>query len=125
MKKKNLLKAASASTLVLPNLVYLLANGDVLKEENVVSLTMTAMVILSVVGVGALLHVKANGGIWCAIIGVFILALSNVAKIAGTALLIEGVAVSLDSFIFQPLISREKIKELEADGKSVTYTRSV
>lgn len=126
MSKKRLgLHAASLSFLTAPNLLYLGLNFDVLKEANALALTMSTMLILSVVGLGALTHFKPNKGIWLTLIGVFVLALSNVSYLAGMALIIEGGALALDGYVFKPLILNEKAKELERDGKQVTYTREI
>lgn len=115
----------SISLLTVPNLVYLICNGEVLKEANTIALTMTALLVLSVVGLGALAHFKANGGVWATLIGIFILALSNIAYVAGVALIIEGAGLMVDGYVFKPLIRQAKIKELEDSGKQVTYTRDV
>lgn len=124
-KKRALLHAASISLLTVPNSVYLLCNVQILKEANAVALTMTALLVLSIVGLGALTHIKANGGIWVGLIGVFILALSNIAWVAGIALIIEGAGVTIDGYVFKPLITNAKVKELQENGESVTYTREV
>lgn len=115
----------ATSILTAPNLVYLGLNFDILKEANAISLTMTALLIMAVVGVGAMTHLKVNGGIWALLIGIFILALSNIAYIAGVALMIEGAGVALDGYVFKPLIQKQKEKELERSGKSITYTKQV
>lgn len=126
MSKKRLgLTAGAYSTLIVPNLIYLGCNVDILKEANAIALTMTAVLVLAIVGVGALTHIKMNSGIWVLLIGVFILALSNISYIAGYALIIEGVGISADGYIFKPLIQKQKLKELEENGKSVTYTTEV
>jgi hypothetical protein len=124
-KRRKWLHAGSISLLTVPNLVYLICNGDVLKEANTIALTMTALLVLSVVGLGALAHFKANGGVWATLIGIFVLALSNIAYVAGVALIIEGVGLMVDGYVFKPLIRQAKIKELEDSGKQVTYTRDV
>ena len=124
-KRRKWLHAGSISLLTIPNLVYLICNGEVLKEANTIALTMTALLVLSVVGLGALAHFKANGGVWATLIGIFVLALSNIAYVAGVALVIEGVGLMVDGYVFKPLIRQAKIKELEDSGKQVTYTRDV
>lgn len=124
-KRRKWLHAGSISLLTVPNLIYLICNGDVLKEANTIALTMTALLVLSVVGLGALAHFKANGGVWATLIGIFVLALSNIAYVAGVALVIEGVGLMVDGYVFKPLIRQAKIKELEDSGKQVTYTRDV
>lgn len=124
-KRRKWLHAGSISLLTVPNLVYLICNGDVLKEANTIALTMTALLVLSVVGLGALAHFKANGGVWATLIGIFVLALSNIAYVAGVALIIEGAGLMVDGYVFKPLIKQAKIKELEDSGKQVTYTRDV
>lgn len=124
-KKRLLLHAMSMATLTAPNGIYLACNYDVLKETNVVALTMTTMIILAIVGLGALAHFKANKGIWVTIIGVFVLSLSNISYVAGIALIIEGAGLTLDGYVFKPLITNVKMKELENAGKTITYTKSV
>lgn len=119
------LNVGAYSTLIVPNLVYLGCNVQVLKEANAIALTMTAMLVLSIVGLGALTHIKMNSGIWVLLIGVFILALSNIAYIAGIALIIEGVSIGIDGYVFKPLITRQKVKELEDNGRTITYTREI
>lgn len=126
MSKKRLwLNVGAYSTIIVPNLIYLGCNVEVLKEANAIALTMTAMIVLAIVGLGALTHIKMNSGIWILMIGIFILSLSNIAYIAGIALIIEGGAVAADGYIFKPLIIKQKVKELEKDGKSVTYTTEI
>lgn len=126
MSKKRLwLNVGAWSTLIVPNLVYLGCNVEVLKEANAIALTMTAMLVLAIIGLGALTHIKMNSGIWIALVGVFILSLSNIAYVAGIALLIEGGSVAIDGYIFKPLILKQKMRELEKDGKQVTYTREI
>lgn len=120
-----LLHLGSILVLVVPNLVYLLTKLDVIKDTHAIALTMVAMVVLSVIGIGVLLHFKFNIGVWITIIGAFVLALSNISYVAGVALLIEGVGITLDGYIFKPLRIRAKVKELEKDGKSITYTRRI
>ena len=122
---KFLLHLASIIILVVPNLIYLLTKLDVIKDTHAIALTMVAMVVLSVIGIGVLLHFKFNIGIWITIIGAFVLALSNISYVAGVALLIEGVGITLDGYIFKPLRIRARVKELEKDGKSITYTRRI
>lgn len=124
-KKRIALHGLSISLLSVPNLVYLGCNFSIIKEANAVALSMTALLILSIVGLGALVHFKANGGIWCALIGIFILSLSNIAYVAGIALIVEGAGISIDGYLIQPLILKEKIKELEENGQSVTYTANL
>lgn len=124
-KKRVLLHAGSLTTLIVPNLVYMGCNVQVLKEANAIALTMTALLILAIVGLGALVHFKANAGIWCAIIGVFILSLSNIAYVAGIALIIEGGGLALDGYVLKPLITKQKMEELKKDGEQITYTREI
>ena len=124
-KKRLAAHGLSLGILSVPNLTYLGCNFSVIKEANAIALTMTALLIFSVIGLGALAHIKANGGVWCAIIGAFVLSLSNIAYIAGIALLIEGAGIAIDSYILKPWIQSIKIEELEKDGQSVTYTASI
>lgn len=124
-KIRTLLEIASISALTLPNIIYMICNLGVLKEANVVALTMVSLLVLSIVGLGALIHFKVKAGIWLMITGIFVLILSNISYVAGVALLIEGIGLAIDGYLIRPLIIRQKIKELEADGKSVTYTRSI
>ena len=124
-KKRLLLHAMSMATLTAPNGIYLACNYDILKEANVVALTMTTMIILSIVGLGALAHFKANKGVWITMIGIFVLSLSNISYVAGIALIIEGAGLTVDGYIFRPLITNVKMKELEDAGKSITYTKSI
>lgn len=124
-KKRLAVHGLSLGILSIPNLTYLGCNFSIIKEANAVALTMTALLILGVIGLGALAHIKANGGIWCAIIGAFILSLSNIAYIAGIALLIEGAGIAIDGYILKPWITSIKIEELEKNGQSVTYTKSI
>ena len=124
-KKRIWLHVASLSILSVPNLVYLGVNFDILKEANTIALTMSALLILAVVGVGVLAHMKVNGGVWALLIGIFVLALSNIAYIAGFALIIEGAGLALDGYIFKPLIKKQKIQELKDKGENVTYTEQV
>lgn len=124
-KKRIWLHVASLSILSVPNLVYLGVNFDILKEANTIALTMSALLILAVVGVGVLAHMKVNGGVWALLIGIFVLALSNIAYIAGFALIIEGAGLALDGYVFKPLIKKQKIQELKDKGENVTYTEQV
>lgn len=125
MKKKVLLQTASISLLTIPNLIYMVCNLTVLKEANVIALSMVALLVLAIIGLGALVHFKVKMGIWIMIIGIFVLIMSNISYVGGIALIIEGFGLALDAYIIRPLIVREKIKELEANGKSVTYTRNI
>ena len=126
MKKKRIwLHVASISILSVPNLTYLGFNFDILKEANAIALTMSALMILAVVGIGVLAHIKFNAGVWALLIGIFVLALSNIAYIAGYALLIEGAGLALDGYVFKPLIKKEKIKELKEKGENVVYTDKI
>lgn len=124
-KKRIWLHVASLSILSVPNLVYLGVNFDILKEANTIALTMSALLILAVVGVGVLAHMKVNGGVWALLIGIFVLSLSNIAYIAGFALIIEGAGLALDGYVFKPLIKKQKIQELKDKGENVTYTEQV
>ena len=124
-KKRVWLHTASISLLTAPNIIYLSCNFNILREANAIALTMTAMLVLSIVGLGALAHFKANSGIWVTLIGVFILSLSNIAWVAGIALIIEGGGLAIDGYVLKPLITKTKIKELEDNGKQVTYTREI
>lgn len=124
-KKRALLNTASISLLTAPNLVYLGCNFEVLRDANIIALSLTAMLILSIVGVGALTHIKANGGVWVTLIGVFILALSNISYIAGYALIIEGGGIAIDGYVLKPLILKTKAEEIEKNGGTVTYTREI
>lgn len=124
-KKRVWLHVASIATLTAPNLIYLGCNFDILKEANVVALTMTALIVLAIVGLGALAHFKANGGIWVTLIGIFILSLSNIAYVAGIALIIEGGGLAIDGYLFKPLIHKAKLEELKKNGESITYTTEV
>lgn len=124
-KKRKWLHAGSIAMLTAPNMIYLGCNFQILKEANTVALTMTALVCLSIVGLGALAHFKANAGIWVTLIGIFILSLSNIAYVAGYALIIEGGGLAVDGYVMKPAIRKTKIQELEADGKSVTYTTDI
>lgn len=125
MNRKKMLEVMSISVLTIPNLIYLIANGNVIKSANWVGLSMTSLLVLSIIGLGSLIHFKAKAGIWLAIIGVFVLVMSNISYVGGIALIIEGIALGIDGYLIRPLIVKEKIKELEANGKSVTYTRTI
>lgn len=124
-KKRIWLHIASIGFLTAPNMIYLGCNFDILKEANTIALTMTAMLVLSIVGLGSLAHFKANSGVWVTVIGIFILSLSNIAWIAGMALLIEGGGLAVDGYLFRPLIEEIKLKELEKSGRKITYTREI
>ena len=124
-KKRIALHTLSVSLLTAPNLVYLLCNVEVLKEANAIALTMTALLVLSVVGLGALAHFKPKSGIWILLIGIFVLSLSNISYIAGVALIIEGSGLVVDGYAIEPLILKQKIKELQQNGQSVTYTKEL
>lgn len=124
-KKRAWLHTASVGLLTAPNIIYLSCNFNILREANAIALTMTAMLVLSIVGLGALAHFKANSGIWVTLIGVFILSLSNIAWVAGIALIIEGGGLAIDGYVLKPLITKTKIEELEDNGKQVTYTREI
>lgn len=124
-KKRLIMHSLSISLLTAPNLIYLLCNVQVLREANAIALTMTALLVLSIVGLGALAHFKANAGVWVTLIGIFILSLSNIAYVAGIALIIEGGGLAIDGYIIKPQITKIKIKELEASGKQITYTRDI
>ena len=107
-KRRKWLNVGSVALLTVPNLIYLICNGDILKEANTIALTMTALLVLSVVGLGALAHFKANGGVWTTLIGIFILALSNIAYVAGVALIIEGAGLLIDGYVLKPLIRQAR-----------------
>lgn len=124
-RKRFLLHAASISLLTAPNIVYMGCNFQVLKEANAVALTMTALIILAIVGLGALAHFKANSGIWVTLIGVLVLSMSNIAYVVGIALMIEGGGLAIDGYVFRPLIKKAKIEELKEDGETVSYTTQV
>ena len=124
-KKRAILTTSAVGVLTAPNLVYLGCNFNVLKDANAIALSMTSFLALAIVGLGTLAHFKANKGIWVILIGIFILSLSNVAYIAGVALIIEGTGLAFDSYVLDPLILKQKMRELEASGKRVTYTREV
>lgn len=126
MSKKRLAwHSLSVAILTVPNFTYLLCNFQVLKEANAIALTLSALLILSVVGLGYLAHFKPKSGIWVTLIGIFILSLSNISYIAGIALIIEGSGLAVDGYAIQPQIIKQKIKELEENGKQVTYTTEV
>ena len=122
-KRRMLLHTVSMITLIAPNTIYLFCNFDVLKEANAVSLTMVAILTLSVIGVGTITHVKVKGGVWALLIGLFILALSNIAYVAGMALIIEGAGVAVDGYVLKPLKEKSKIMEFENNGRTITYTK--
>lgn len=124
-KKRIWLHVTSVSILSVPNLIYLGLNFEILKEANAIALTMSALLILAVVGVGVLAHMKVNGGVWALLIGIFVLSLSNIAYIAGFALIIEGGGLALDGYLLRPMIEKQKIKELKEKGENVTYTTKV
>ncbi len=124
-KKRIVLHSLSIGLLTAPNLIYLGCNFDILKEANAVALTMTALLVLSIVGLGALAHFKADKGIWVMLIGVFILSLSNIAYVAGTALIIEGAGLALDGYLIKPQIIKQKMEELKQNGEQITYTREI
>lgn len=124
-KKRLFYHAMSMSLLTVPNITYLGLNFDVLKEANVIALTMTALLVLAVVGIGVMAHVKTNAGVWAMLIGMFVLSLSNISYIAGIALLIEGGGMCLDGYVFKPQIKKEILKELKEHGESVTYTTTI
>ena len=124
-KKRAWLHVLSVAVVVIPNLIYMLCNIQVLKDANWLSLTMTALLVLGVIGLGALAHFKPKAGIWVVLIGVFVLALANMSYVAGIALIIEGVGLALESYLIRPIIKEEKIKELKARGETVTYTSEV
>lgn len=124
-KKRIWLHVTSVLILSVPNLIYLGLNFEILKEANAIALTMSALLILAVVGVGVLAHMKVNGGVWALLIGIFVLSLSNIAYIAGFALIIEGGGLALDGYLLKPLIEKQKIKELKEKGENVTYTTKV
>lgn len=125
MKKTIFLHILSISLLVVPNLVYLICNLGLFREAHAIALTLVAIVVLCVIGLGALLHFKAKAGIWTVIIGAFVLALSNISYVAGIALIIEGAALVIDGYFIRPLIIKLKIKELKENGESITYTREI
>lgn len=124
-KKILLLHILSLALLIVPNLVYLICNLNVFKEAHAIALTMVAMVILSCIVIGALLHFRFNMGVWLAIIGAFVLALANISYVAGIGLLIEGIGLIIDGYFIKPIIVNLKTKELEQHGKQVTYTRRI
>lgn len=124
-KKRALLHTASIALLTAPNAVYLGLNFEVLKEANTIALTLTAMLILAIIGLGTLAHFKANKGIWVSLIGIFVLSLSNIAYIAGLALVIEGGGLAIDGYVFTPLIKKMKVEELKKNGETVVYTNEI
>lgn len=124
-KKRALLHTASIALLTAPNAIYLGLNFEVLKEANAIALTLTAMLILAIIGLGTLAHFKANKGVWVSLIGIFVLSLSNIAYIAGLALVIEGGGLALDGYVFTPLIKKAKVEELKKNGETVVYTDKV
>ena len=124
-KKKLFLEITSIAMLTIPNLIYMLCNINVFKEAHVIALTMLSLIILSIIGLGVLAHFKVKAGIWIIIIGIFMLIMSNLSYVGGIAMIIEGIGLALDSYLIRPLIIKEKIKELEANGKSITYTRNI
>ena len=124
-KKRVAWHALSVSILTVPNIIYLTCNIQILKEANAIALTMSALLVLSVVGLGTLAHFKPKSGIWVTLIGVFVLSLSNISYIAGIALIIEGSGLVVDGYAIQPMIVKQRIKELEEDGKQVTYTTTI
>lgn len=124
-KKRIWLHVASIGLLTVPNMVYLGCNFNIVKEANAVALTMTALLVLSIIGLGALAHFKANGGIWVTLIGIFILSLSNIAWVAGVALVIEGGGLAIDGYLFKPAIKKAKLEEMKKNGESITYTTNI
>lgn len=124
-KKRFWLHTASISLLTAPNIVYMGCNASVLKEANAVALTLTGLIILAIVGLGALAHFKTNAGVWVTLIGVLVLCMSNIAYIVGVALMIEGGGLAIDGYAIKPLIKKSKIEELKENGETVTYTSEV
>lgn len=124
-KKRIWYHVASIATLTAPNAIYLGCNVQILKEANAVALTMTALLVLAVIGLGALAHFKANMGVWTTLIGIFILSLSNIAWVAGIALIIEGGGLAIDGYVFKPLIHKAKVEELRKNGESITFTEQI
>lgn len=122
-KKRIVYHILSIFFLTVPNLVYLLCNFNVLKETNIISLTMVAMLILSVIGIGALTHIKLKAGIWTILVGLFMLIMSNISLIGAVALIIEGGGMVIDGYVFKPLIDKSKVKEFEENGGTITYTK--
>lgn len=120
-----LLEVLSITILTVPNLVYLLCNGHVFKQAHYIAITLITLVVLSVVCLGAFIHCKVKAGIWLLLIGVFVVAISNIAVYGGVALIIEGIGLALDAYLIKPLVVKVKIKELESHGKSVSYTRNI
>lgn len=121
--KRIILHILSIAFLTIPNLIFLACNYKIIKEVNAISLTMVALITLSIIGIGALTHVKIKGGIWAILIGVFVLAMGNISVVAGIALIIEGAGIALDGYLFKPLIEKIKVKEFEGNGGTITYTR--
>lgn len=121
--KRILLHILSMAVLIIPNLVFLICNYNVIKEVNAISLTMVALITLSIIGIGALTHVKIKGGIWAILIGLFVLSMGNISIVAGIALIIEGAGIAIDGYILKPLIEKIKVKEFEGNGGTITYTR--
>lgn len=124
-KRRLFLNMGSIALLTVPNALYLGFNFDILKESNAIALTMTALLVFAIIGLGALAHFKANAGVWALVIGVFVLSLSNIAYVAGMALIIEGSGLAIDGYVMKPLITNAKIKEMEANGKSITFTKEI
>ena len=126
MKKlRILLEALSITILTVPNLIFLLCNARVLKEAHYIAITMIAIVILAVICLGAFIHCKIKAGIWLLLIGVFVVSVSNISLFGGIALIIEGIGLAIDGYFIKPLVVNLKVKELEKNGKSVSYTRNI
>ena len=121
-KKRLWYHMISLSLLTVPNLTYLGVNFDIVKEANAISLTMTALLILSVVGFGAATHIDVNKGVWALLIGVLVVSLSNISYIVGIALIIEGAGIAIDGYVMKPLIEIEKVKEKSEHGTESTTT---
>lgn len=121
--KRIILHILSMAVLIVPNLIFLICNYKIIKEVNAISLTMVALITLSIIGIGALTHVKIEGGIWAILIGLFVLSMGNISIVAGIALIIEGVGIAIDGYILKPLIEKIKVKEFEGNGGTITYTR--
>lgn len=121
-KKRLWYHMISLSMLTVPNLTYLGINFDIVKEANAISLTMTALLILSVVGFGAATHIEVNKGVWALLIGVLVVSLSNISYIVGIALIIEGAGIAIDGYVMKPLIEVEKAKEKSEHGTESTTT---
>ena len=122
---KILLEVLSIAILTVPNLVYLLCNGHIFKEAHYIAITLISLVVLSVICLGAFIHCKIKAGIWLLLIGVFVVAISNISLYGGTALIIEGIGLAIDGYLIRPFVVKLKIKELESHGKSVSYTRNI